>query len=197
MHKRTAHRWRLLTVMMTGIFLALGSFWLAQMLEDQGAAINADAFKNEPDYIVEKFSFVRMTPDGQPRYLISGDKLVHRPIDDSADIDKPLVKSVVPGQPLMTIDAERARIDHGNTQVHLKGDVDVDRKGMGTVKPMKLETEALTIFPDEDRMTSPGEVLVTMERATIRGTGMQADNAAQTLRFERKGQIIYPPKNVR
>ncbi len=197
MHKRTAHRWRLLAVMMTGVFLALGSFWLAQMLDDQGAAISADAFRNEPDYIVEKFSFVRMTPDGQPRYLISGEKLVHRPIDDSVDIDKPLVKHVAAGQPLMTIDAERARIDHGNTQVHLKGDVDVDRKGMGTVKPMKLETEELTVFPDEDRMTSPGEVLVAMERATIRGTGMQADNAAQTLRFERKGQINFPPKNVR
>ena len=197
MHKRTAHRWRLSFVMMTGIVLALGSFWLAQMLDDQGAAINADAFKNEPDYIVEKFSFVRMSPDGQPRYLISGEKLVHRPVDDSADIDKPRVKNVAAGQPPMTIDAERARIDHGNTQVHLHGDVDIDRKGNGKVKPMTLETEELTIFPDEDRMISPLEVLVRMEHATIRGTGMQADNAAQTLRFERKGEIVYPPKNGR
>jgi lipopolysaccharide export system protein LptC len=197
MHKRTAHRWRLSFVMMTGIVLALGSFWLAQMLDDQGAAINADAFKNEPDYIVEKFSFVRMSPDGQPRYLVSGEKLVHRPVDDSADIAKPRIKNVAAGQPPMTIDAERARIDHGNTQVHLFGDVDIDRKGNGKVKPMTLETEELTIFPDEDRMVSPLDVRVTMEHATIRGTGMQADNAAQTLRFERKGQIVYPPKTGR
>jgi lipopolysaccharide export system protein LptC len=197
MHKRTAHRWRLSVIMMTGIFFALGSFWLVQMMDDQGAAMNADAFKNEPDYIVEKFSFVRMSPDGQPRYLISGEKLVHRPVDDSADIDKPRVKNVAAGQPPMTIDAERARIDHGNTQVHLHGDVDIDRKGNGKVKPMTLETEELTIFPDEDRMVSPLEVLVRMEHTTIRGTGMQADNAAQTLRFESKGEIVYPPKNGR
>jgi lipopolysaccharide export system protein LptC len=197
MHKRTAQRWRLSVIMMAGIFLALGSFWLAQMMENQGAALGADALRNEPDYIVEKFSFVRMSPAGQPQYLISGAKLTHRPLDDSADIELPLVKSVAPGKPPMTIDANRARIDHGNTQIHLIGDVDIERKGSASVEPMKLETEQLLILPDEDRMETDGEVFMRLGSATVRGTGMKADNAAQRLHLNSNGHIVYPPKTPR
>jgi lipopolysaccharide export system protein LptC len=197
MHKRTAHRWRLLIIMMSGAFLALGSFWLAQMMDDQSAALGADAFRDEPDYIVEKFSFVRMSPDGQPRYVISGSKLTHRPIDDSADIEQPQVKSVGPGHAPMTIVAKHARVDHGNTQVHLSGDVEVDRKGSATVQPMVMKTQELTVFPDDDTMQSAVEVTMTLGTSFVRGTGMRANNATKQLHFDRNGEMILPPKNVR
>lgn len=197
MHKRTAHRWRLIIIMMAGAFLALGSFWLAQMMDDQGAALNADAFRDEPDYIVEKFSFVRMSADGQPRYLVSGDKLTHRPSDDSADIEKPQVKTVGVGHAPMTIVARTARVDHGNTQVHLKGDVVVDRKGGANVQPMVMKTQELTVFPDEDTMQSPLEVSMTLGSTFVRGTGMRANNATKQLHFDRDGEMILPPKNAR
>ena len=80
MHKRTAHRWRLLSTMMVGIFFAFGSFWLLQLITNGDLSITPDTNKSEPDYIVEKFSFVRMTTDGKPRYMIC-----RRQADPSAD----------------------------------------------------------------------------------------------------------------
>jgi lipopolysaccharide export system protein LptC len=32
-----------------------------------------------------------MNKEGKPAYIISGDKLTHRPVDDSSVIDKPFV----------------------------------------------------------------------------------------------------------
>jgi lipopolysaccharide export system protein LptC len=193
MHKRTAHRWRLLIIMMSGAFLALGSFWLAQMMDDQSAALGADAFRDEPDYIVEKFSFVRMSADGQPRYLISGAKLTHRPIDDSADIEMPLVKSVGAGHPPMTINAKTARVDHGNTQVHLTGDVVIDRKETAMAGAMRLRTETLTIYPDEDQMKTDAAVDMVSKGATMQGTGLFIDNAKRQMTVDSKVHIVLPP----
>lgn len=194
MHKRTAHRWRLLITMMIGIFFAFGTFWLLQLIQNGDLSITPDPNKNEPDYIVEKFSFVRMTPEGKPRYVISGDKLTHLPIDDSADIVNPRVKGVAPGQAPMTITAKEGRVDHGNTQVHLKGDVDIERKAAAGSQPMTLKTQALTVFPDDEIMISDLAVHIVSGNKTMSGVGMHANNATGQIALKSNIEILLPPR---
>jgi lipopolysaccharide export system protein LptC len=195
--QRTAHRWRLLFSIMAGVFLASGSFWLLQLMQRSDQDLSVDANKNEPDYIVEKFSFVRMTPEGQPRYLFYGDKLIHRPIDDTSDIELPKMQNMTPGEAPMTINALRARMYHGEDKVDLLGKVDIHRPASAKGQAMRLKTEALTIFPDEQRMESNEKVQMSMGAATVTGTGMRANNATRQLDFTSRGQIIYPPKAAR
>jgi lipopolysaccharide export system protein LptC len=197
MHKRTAHRWRLSAIMVVGVFFAFGTFWLVQLAQNGDSAVDPNNFKNEPDYIVENFSFVRMTPEGKPRYLVSGAKLTHRPVDDSSDVELPVLQGVAPGQPLTTITSQRAKIRHAQNQADLAGDVKVVRPESPTNRGMQLRTEALTVFTDEDRMTSDQPVQVTLGNSTIKGTGMEANNATRELRFASRGQIVYPPKAAR
>jgi lipopolysaccharide export system protein LptC len=193
-HKRTAHRWRLTTIMMVAVVFALGSFWLVQVINRGELPGGGGAPKTEPDYIVEKFSFVRMTLTGKPRYIISGDKLTHRPEGDISDVDRPVVQNLSPVQQPMTMNAQRARIDHTNNVVDLAGKVDIQRAASPAAKRMTIKTEQLTVFPDEDRMTSDQAVVMTLGDASIRGVGMQADNAAQTVHFSKSGQIVLPPR---
>lgn len=194
MHKRTAHRWRLTIIMLAGVFLAFGSFWMLQVFESADADLQADALKNEPDYIVEKFSYVRMAADGKPRYLISGDKLTHRPIDDTADVLNPRVRSVGEDRPPMSIVANTARVDHGNTQVHLTGDVSIERKSAAGSK-MTLETQTLTIFPDADQMKTDQPVRITgSDGTTATGTGLFVDNAAGRIDINNDVHMAMPAK---
>jgi lipopolysaccharide export system protein LptC len=197
-HKqRTAHRWRLLLTILVGTFLASGTFWLLQVMLRGDQDIAADANKNEPDYIVEKFSFVRMTAEGRPRYLFYGAKLTHLPIDDSSKVELPMMQNMTPGEAPMTIKAERARIYHGADKVDLLGMVDIHRPASAQRQELRLKTDALTVFPDEDRMESSEKVVMTMGAATVTGTGMKANNATRQLDFASRGQIIYPPKAAR
>lgn len=197
MHKRTAHRWRLLLTITALVFLAFGSFWLVELMQRADGRIDPNGFGNEPDYIVEKFSVVRMTPEGQPRYLLSGARLTHRPVEDVSDVEKPVMRSVAPGQAPVTIVAHKARIKHADNQVDLAGSVDISRPASPTNKAMRLKTEALTVFPDEDRMQSEVAVQMAMGAASVTGVGMKADNALRQLQFASRGRIIYPPNEAR
>ncbi len=198
MHKaRTAHRWRLLATILAGTFLAFGSFWLLQVMNRSDADIGPGADLKEPDYIVEKFSFVRMTPEGKPRYLFYGAKLTHIPLDDASDVVQPIMQNMAPGEAPMTMNAKRARIYHAENKVDLLGQVDIHRPPSAIAQGMRIKTEALTVFPDEERMQSDQKVLVTLGAATITGTGMRANNASRQLDFTGRGKIIYPPKAVR
>ena len=194
MHKKTAHRWQLTIVMVVGVFVAVGSFWLVQVVNQAGQDAKVDQHRNEPDYIIDRFSMVRMNKTGQPAYIISGDKLTHRPVDDASVIDKPYVHSLAGNQPPMNIHADTAHVDQGNTRVKLSGNVDVVRPAGPQAQAMRMTTPTLTVYPDEERMETVSPVALEMGSATANGVGMKANNATREVQLGGRGQLVMPPR---
>ncbi len=194
MHKRTAHRWRLSIIMLIGVVLSAGSFWMVQVITNSDNEIAASARLNEPDYIVENFSFVRMNKVGKPSYIISGTKLTHVPLDDIAMIEHPVVQSLAADQPPMTMQSKQARIDHNNREVHLLGGVDVTRTASPKAEALSLTTEALTILPDDEQMQTDQPLTLKVGRSTLTGVGMQANNATGDMRILDKVHLSIPAR---
>jgi len=192
-YKRTAHRWKLLTIMMIATFCAFGSFWLVQVMEDEDDT-RIGGPQNEPDYIVENFSFVRMTEEGKPSYVVSGKRLAHTPLGDVSNVEQPVMQGMTPGRPRMTIVANRAQIYHTEHRVELLGKVDIQRPATPTSEALRVRTEALTVLPDEEILKTSQPVEMQLGAANVRGTGMVANNATQKLHLASRGQIIYPPR---
>ncbi|MQA41453.1 LPS export ABC transporter periplasmic protein LptC [Rugamonas aquatica] len=197
MRKRTAHRWQLTIIMVVGVFVAVGSFWLVQVVNQAGQEAQEDQHRNEPDYIIDRFSLVRMNKAGQPAYIISGDKLTHRPIDDSSDIDKPYVHSLSGDQPPMNMHADTAHVDQGNTRVKLSGNVDVVRPATPQAQALHMTTPTLTVYPDEERMETASPVALEVGKATATGIGMKANNATRQVQLGGRGQLVMPPRDAR
>jgi lipopolysaccharide export system protein LptC len=196
-YKRTAHRWRLLSIMLIGVFFALGSFWLLQAMNNNDGVMQAGPHSTEPDYIVDNFSFVRMNETGQPRYVVSGARLTHRPVGDISEIEQPVVQSLAMDHPPMTMHAKRAQVRNTENQVDLIGNVDVQRPATPKAQSMRIRTEMLTVLPDEDLMKTDQPIEMQLGGATIRGTGMVANNATQQLHMASRGHIDYPPRGSR
>jgi lipopolysaccharide export system protein LptC len=194
MHKRTAHRWRMGSLMIGGVVLALGSFWLVQVITRNELVTPGEGLKTEPDYIVDKFSFVRMTPGGKPAYIIAGEKLTHRPSDDSLHVDMPVVRNMGSKQPPMTMTAKEAHIDQTNNIVDLVGSVDIQRPPQGATQALHLQTSALTVFPDEERMQTKQPFQMVVGASTVSGVGMKANNATGQVDVQSKGELTLPPR---
>jgi len=193
-NQRTAHRFRLSIGMLLALFAAAGTFWLLELMNRADEQMQADMRMNEPDYIVEQFSFVRLNKEGKPSYIVSGDKLVHRPIDDASDIDKPVVRSIAQDKPPMEIRALTARVDELNSRVTLRDNVQIDRAASEGNKPLHLETDKLVIYPDEDRMETDRPVRMKSGASTAQANGMRADNASRQLELSGRGTLVFPPK---
>ncbi|HEV7817399.1 MAG TPA: LPS export ABC transporter periplasmic protein LptC [Janthinobacterium sp.] len=193
---RTAHLWRLMFTILALTFLALGSFWLMQVMNQGRNGAPSDPRRNEPDYFVNNFSFVRMAKTGQPAYIVSGILLTHRPIDDSADIDKPFMRQLTPGQPPLDMHATHAHISDNNSRVQLNGNVIIDRVAGGTVQNMRLTTEALTVFPDSEEMQTDLPVVMTLGKSVMTGVGMKANNGTGRIEVMHNVHITYPPVNA-
>ncbi|WP_035373405.1 LPS export ABC transporter periplasmic protein LptC [Pseudoduganella violaceinigra] len=193
-NQRIAHRFRLSIGMVFVLLAALGSFYLLELLNRAGEQMQADMRMNEPDYIVENFSFVRMTKDGKPSYIIAGDKLTHRPVDDSSEIDKPRVHSLASDKPPMDIVASTARVEDANSRVTLNGTVTIDRAAAPGARSLHMATEKLVIFPDEDRMETDQPVKMKVGDTTASANSMRANNATREMHLEGAGTLVLPPK---
>ena len=191
-----AHRWRIIFTMLGAVVVALGSFWLLEVMNKNGQDIEASKHLDEPDYFITNFSMVRMDLTGKPSYIVSGTKLTHYPADDSSDIDQPFVRKISPGVPPLNMTAELAHIDQNNTRLQLSRNVVIDRVAGPTTQNMTLKTEALTIFPDEERMESAVPVDLLSGRSHVTGVGLKANNASSVVEVPSSVRIVIPPRKA-
>ena len=201
-NKRTAHRGPLLALMLAGVFAAFGSFWLLQVMQGDQSGPNINV-GNEPDYIIDNFSFVRMTETGRPRYVITGDRLTHHPADNTSEIDKPIVVSMTVERPHMTMTAVRAHVSPDQSQVDLAGNVDIQRPGapaqagQAALQPLRIRTEAMTLLTDDEIAKTQLPINMTLGDAKVDAIGMVANNATQQIQLGGRGTATFPPRQQR
>lgn len=177
----TFRPWRLRAVLGVTLFalLALGSFWLYEVMRRASGDIIPNEQRSEPDFYVERFSYVKLSKTGSAHYHFSGDRLTHNPQDDSYDITQPVVRNLSNPEQPMTMQAERARVTGDNSEVHLYDNVRLERPGTPTSEPLHMRSEYLLVLPDDDVMKTDKPVVITTGRGRLSGTGMFANNATR------------------
>lgn len=190
---RSTYRFRFMLLLLLFVVLALGSFWLLQIMHKDTDDMLPKPARTEPDYYVEHFNYVQMSPTGQPRYNISGERLTHNPLDDTFDVQKPLVHSLDKEKPPMNLRAERGKVEDNNSKIHLYGDVNADRPRTPMADSFQLKSDYLLLLPDDDIMQSDKPVEITLGRSILNGTGMIFNNATRELKLLSKVHGVYRP----
>lgn len=191
--ERTARRFRLLAILAPLIALALGSFWLFEVMRRASDDIVPMPERKEPDFYVEQFSYVKMSKTGKAEYHFSGERLTHNPQDDSYDIVKPVVKNLSNAEAPMTIRAEHAKVNSDYSEVHLYNNVHVERPASATRQAMQIETEYLLLLPDEDVIQTDKPVDITMGQSKLMGSDMYVNNATREFRLNSNVHGTYQP----
>lgn len=180
---RTARRFRLAVILALMGALALGSFWLFEVMRRATDDALPNPERKEPDFYVEKFSYIKMSPNGKAQYHFSGSRMTHNPLDDSYDIAQPVVSNLDNVQAPMTMRSDRATVNSDNSQVHMHDNVHMDRPASLTAEPMHVKSEYLLLLPDDDVIKTDKPVEITVGQSKLTGTGMYANNATRELRL--------------
>jgi lipopolysaccharide export system protein LptC len=171
--------------------LALGSFWVLEVTRKGTDDTLPAVQRSDPDYYIEKFNYVRLSASGQARYSIAGDKLTHLPLDDSYEIQQPVMHSLDTTRPPMTLRADHGRIEDDNSKIHMTGNVHIDRPATPTSEDFHLSSEYLLFLPDDDVMRSDKAVQITLGKSILHGTGMFANNATREFTLSSRVRGTY------
>jgi len=147
------------------------SYWLEKTTEAQEAHNNANS-RHDPDYIVDNFTVRRFGETGQLTQSLIAKHMVHFPDDDSTELTAPFLTIHRSDRPTQVVSKE-AWLSRDGKEIRLKGNVKVSRPAVGSQPQTLIETEALTVYPDDER--SVGTVPVTITRGTnvMHGTGIE------------------------
>lgn len=192
-YMRSGNRLRVVALLVFTAALALGSFWMLEAMRRSAGQDTDDANRNNPDYYVEKFQFVRVSNTGQAQYSISGERLTHYPGDDTHKIDMPVVKSLTPERPPMHATSKTATMDRINSKLHMYEAVHLDRAATADRERLQLDSDYLLLLTDEDIMQTDKPVTITLGQSVLKGTGMVANNATGELRLAGNVNVTYRP----
>jgi lipopolysaccharide export system protein LptC len=189
---RSVHRLRLALALILTAALALGSFWLLEVVRKSGGQEQPDIDKSEPDYYVENFQFVRISKtDVQSQYSISGQRMTHYPEDDSHKVEAPVVRSLSQNRPPMFASSKTAIVDRINGKIHMYDDVYIDRSANAENERLQLRSEYLQFLMDEDIMQTDKPVVITSGQSILKGTGMVANNATGEFKLSGNVHVTY------
>jgi len=180
----SSRRFRLLMIMVPMIALALGSFWLLEVMRRSAGDFIPNTTRSEPDFYVETFNYVKMSKTGDAQYQMSGERMTHNPLDDSYDIVKPVLRKLKENnEPPVILRAERARVEDNASKVHLYDNVHMDRPASPAGEAMHVKSEYLLVLPDDDVVKTDKRVDIKFGLSTLTGVGMLANNATREFRL--------------
>lgn len=138
---------------------------------------------DEPDYYVERFSLTRLDERGDPTFRMSAQRLEHYPADDSSVITRPVLVSLDPGRPRVTLSAERGRARGRSDETLLEGDVVLTRAATAGSAALRLSTDAVVLYNGREIARTDRPVRIEQGASVLTGVGMEFNNPARTLQL--------------
>lgn len=192
MNNRPSHLLRIILLILCTGALALGSFWLLELMRRSADEAAPARQRSEPDFYVENFNFIRIDKTGVARTNVFGTRLTHNPQSDTYDVQKPLVNSYS-DRPTMVSRAVRATIENQTDKLHLYEQVNIERPASPSTQHFRLRTEYLLVLPDQDVMQTPLAVEIINGSTRVTGTGMFANNATGEFKLHKNTRVFYQP----
>ena len=173
--------WRgALTLILLAVAIAAG--W-AIIRERANLRASGEA-EARPDYILHDFQIITLQKDGTEGFTLLAPKLARTPGNHEMNIDRPTFLFPDKNGERWRSRSATGWVSGDSKEVRLRGNVILDNPE--GAKKMRVQTEALNVFPDANRATSDQQVTITQPGATIRGRGLEAqlDTQRVTLKSE-------------
>jgi lipopolysaccharide export system protein LptC len=134
--------------------LTLGTYWMVQM-----STPNLDAAKQKrhvPDYTMDKIVVTTLGPEGNTKFRVVGEKLIHYEDDASSEIDWPIARRFHETKPAITVRSDKGFMDGDMTILQLVGNATLTRPAQaatatqaGTAR-MFMSSSRFTVLMNED-----------------------------------------------
>lgn len=134
--------------------LTLGTYWMVQM-----STPNLDAAKQKrhvPDYTMDKIVVTTLGPEGNTKFRVVGEKLIHYEDDASSEIDWPIARRFHETKPAITVRSDKGFMDGDMTILQLVGNATLTRPAQaatatqaGTAR-MFMSSSRFTVLMNDD-----------------------------------------------
>ena len=173
--------------------LAALTFWLERTVREEEGA-HPSLRRHDPDYIVDNLNHTRFNAQGAVESTLVATKMLHYPDDETTDLVAPRVVQTKPGEPRMTVTADRGALSQDGEEVFLYDNVLLVREGSADRPETRMRTSFLHVVSAQSVVRTDRDVLVTEEDRVLSGRGMEYRNDSQELFLRERVRGRYEAK---
>ena len=156
-------------------------------------APEATASSNRSDYVLEDFELVSLDDEGREAFTLRAPHLHRDPVDETLSLREPVIQlPEEEGDYYWDVRAASGWISADSEEMRLLDDVVAISDPDGE-RSMRMETDALAVFPRQRRARTDAAVTITQPGTTMQGTGMEADLAGKRFQLTSKVHTRYVP----
>ncbi|HEX6295620.1 MAG TPA: LPS export ABC transporter periplasmic protein LptC [Burkholderiales bacterium] len=174
--------------------LALLTFWLERTVHEDPAA--PQLRRHDPDYVVSNFTTTTYNRDGAAETVLSAEKMLHFPDDDSTELFSPRVLHAKPEEPRYTVRAERGALSRDGDEIFLYEDVVLVREADAGQPEARMTTDFLHILRDRSLVRTDRPVKIVEGSRSLSGRGMEYNNESRELRLAHDVVARFEPQGV-
>ena len=153
----------------------------------------AGATSSRSDYVLEDFELVSLDREGQEAFTLRAPHLHRDPADGTLSLREPVFQlPEEDGGYYWDLRADTGWISADSEEMRLDGNVVAISDPDGP-RSMRMETDALKVFPEQRRARTDAAVTITQPGTTMQGTGMEADLAGKRVQLTSKVHTRYVP----
>ncbi|MGQ0545375.1 MAG: LPS export ABC transporter periplasmic protein LptC [Betaproteobacteria bacterium] len=175
--------------------LALLTFWLERTVHEDERP--PQLRRHDPDYVVNTFTTTTYNRDGAAESILSAEKMLHFPDDDSTELFSPRVVHAEPDQPRYTVRAERGALSSDGDEIFLYDNVVLVREADSERPEARMTTEFLHILRDRSLVRTDRPVKIVEGSRSLSGRGMEYNNGSRELVLRHDVVARFEPKDVR
>jgi lipopolysaccharide export system protein LptC len=159
--------------------LALLTFYLERTVreDDSPPALR----RHDPDYLVTNFTTTTYNRDGAVETVMSAERMVHYPDDDTTELFAPRVLQAKPHQPRFSVRAERGQLSRDGDEIFLYGDVLLVRDAAADRPEARMTTDFLHILRERSLVRTDRDVKIVEGGRSLSGRGMEYNNESREL----------------
>lgn len=166
--------------------LALLTFYLERAVREDEPPPTAR--RHDPDYLVTNFTTTTYNRDGAVETVMSADRMVHYPDDDTTELHAPRMLHAKPDEPRFSVRAERGQLSRDGDEIFLYGDVVLVRAASAAQPEARMTTEFLHVLRDRSLVRTDRPVKIVEGNRLLSGRGMEYNNLSRELHL--RGDVV-------
>ncbi|MDA0665352.1 MAG: LPS export ABC transporter periplasmic protein LptC [Proteobacteria bacterium] len=151
----------------------------------------ASADRAGPTALVYGATIVRTNRDGLPDQRIQTPE-IEQFADGQSLFKSPVVVILRPDRPPVTVTADKGSVSADQSLVTLRQKVVVTRRAFGTDPSIRVETESLAFFVNEDIARTADPVMIYRGTSTLYGVGMTLNQKTDQMTILADSRMVLP-----
>lgn len=173
------------------ILIVLAFSWWIEDLARQLERMPQDTTADIQDFFIDDYKISINDENGRLQYQGSGERMDHWQKSGKVTLERPVFVVFQLDGPPSTLRSERAEGKPDGEEVHLLGEVVLDREAFKNNDSIHAVTHDMTLWPGTQRGHTDSQVVAVGKKYKVEGKGMTIDLLAGTLELLSKVRGVY------